>query len=115
MSDAYALLTIDIEVGTAFDATGLAEEATAADIDLGISSGLNADRILKFITDLKADTLEAIRALVLRIVGVGEVKGLKISLDGVEIGSAQTADLEALRATITQTLDDLAKHKRGKK
>lgn len=113
MSENLPLLSVDVEVGTGFDASGLKEEALAFDIDLGVGSGLNADRILKFVTDLKAETLASIRSLVLRIVGVGEVKGLKITLDGVEIGSAQTADLAVLRSTIADTLDDLARHKQG--
>jgi hypothetical protein len=112
MSESQPLLMIDLEVGTTFKPDDLREEASRSDIDFGVSSGLNADRILKFITDLNASTLEAIRSLVLRAIGVGEVKGVKISLDGVEIGSVQSADLTELRSTITQTLDELARHKR---
>lgn len=111
MAEPQPLLTIDLEVGATFEPGDLPEEARRADIDLGIGSGLNAERILKFITDLNAGTLEAIRSLVLRAIGVGEVKGVKISLDGVEIGSVQSADLPELRSTITQTLDEIARHK----
>lgn len=107
MSEPTPTLSIDFEVGPGFPASGLAEEAERMDIDFGVSSGFNADRILKMITDLKVETLEALRSLAMRILGIGEVKGLKISLDGVEIGSTRTSDLDELRTTITETLDAL--------
>lgn len=111
MDDDIPIISVDIEVGTGFDVAGLPEEAALADIDFGVSNGLNADRILKFITDLKADTLASLRSLLLRLLGTGEIKGLKITLNGVEVGSAQSTDLAALRQTITETLDELARHK----
>ena len=115
MSDTPGLVTVDVEVGSGFEAGSLSDDAAKADIDFGVSSGMNADRIIKLITDLKAETVEALRSLLFRIAGVGEVKGLKIRLDGVEIGSARTEDMGQLREAINETLDELARHNKGKK
>lgn len=105
------LLTISIDLEREIDLTPFETDAASADIDLGQSSGLNADRIVELLTNLKADTLDAVRSLVLRIVGAGEVKGVKITLDGVEIRSVQTKDLDTLRTVINETLSELARNK----
>ncbi len=111
MDNDVPIVSVDVAVAAGFDVSGLSAEAAQSDIDFGVSSGLNADRILKFITDLRAGTIASLRSLLLRVLGAGEIRGLKITLNGVEVGSAQSADLEVLRVTITETLDELARHK----
>lgn len=112
-TDAAPIVTVELNLGSEIDMRDLTADGLAADIDVGVGSGLNADRVIKLITDLKAETIASLRSLVLRVVGVGEVKGVKISLDAVEIGSVQTADLDRLRTTINETLDELARHKKA--
>ncbi|MEE4211469.1 MAG: hypothetical protein V2I43_19660 [Parvularcula sp.] len=112
-SEEPALLVIDIDLLNGIDVGAYRQEAAATDIDMGVGSGLNADRVLQLITDLKTETLASIRALVLRIVGAEEVRGVKITLDSVEIGAVQTKDLVRLQSVITETLDELANHRRA--
>jgi len=76
-------------------------------VEIGLGTGFGAERVLKFFASVSKPALAQLKALAQRLTDAHRVTGVKISRDGVEIGSMHADDVQKIEQFIIRTLDRL--------
>ena len=76
-------------------------------VDVVVGTGFGAERVLKFISELSQPSRDALRRLMDKIARPNHISNLKITKDGVEIGSFPVESTDQVLELIDATLDKL--------
>lgn len=98
---------IEIALSGPFEAGLIDTLPDLAEVDVGLASGFGGERILKFVLKAGPAAVAALKRLLDAALGVDRITNVKITRNGVEIGSLRAADAAAAKELILDVLDRL--------
>src|SRR5215468_4887311 len=83
-------------------------EYDGPEIDVALASGFGGERLIRIAVTAKKLIVQAKR-VALQMLNYDRITGVKITRDGIEIGSMRSQDTEQLKQLVADVLDKLQK------